>query len=283
MTQTISPNQQPFGRVTSGTSLNDDVMRLHVDEGTSIDQCIDRPPALKFGPRPGISSPTGISGFGSPHYSNKHDNPVENAHGSIRDSNTCPIALAEQTRLRDINSTITTSRQLLVGKEREGSVLNIAEVVSESTPEPATISAGACSDAGVQGDARAELITSGEPIIDNPTALGDVTIPSNMSAPARSSSRIFSYQSCRKTFAEFSHVEIPNRPIAEENRPLITITPLAKRDWSRQPSSTSGPSRLAGTTLSIDLRDAQQVPTFVGYSIRWQTYAVPYVLSWTCR
>ncbi|CRL29309.1 unnamed protein product [Penicillium camemberti] len=73
-------------------------------------------------------------------------------------------------------------------------------------------------------------------------------------------------QSCRKTFAEFSHLEIPKRPIAEENRPLITITPLAKRDWSCQPSSTSGPWPLAGTTLSIDLRDAEQVPIFVGYS-----------------
>lgn len=119
----------------------------------------------------------------------------------------------------------------------------------------------------MQGDASAELITSREPIIDHPTARGDVPVPSNKSAPARSSSRISSYQSCRKTFAEFSHVEIPNRPIAEENWPLITITHLAKRDWSCQPSSTSGPWRLAGTTLSIDLRDAEQVPIFVGLRV----------------
>jgi hypothetical protein len=203
-------------------------MRLHADEGTSIDQCIDRP-ALKFGPRPGINSPTEISGFGSPHYSNKHDNPVENGHGSIRDPNTCPIPLQSRLVFGTL-TTITTSRQPLVGKEREGSVLNIAEVVSESTPEPATISVGACSNAGVQGDASAELITSREPIIDHPIALRDIYIPSNNSAPARSLSRIASYQSCRKTFAEFSYIEIPNRYIAEGNRPLITITPLTKRD-----------------------------------------------------
>ncbi|KAL4862070.1 hypothetical protein BDV12DRAFT_190677 [Aspergillus spectabilis] len=218
------------------TRLNDDVTRLDADEGTSIEQSIDRR-ASEFGPRPGISSPTGISGFGSPHYSNEHDSPVENAHRSLHDPNTCPIALAEQTCPWDLNNIITTSQQPLV------------EVVSKSNQEPPTILAGACSDAGVQEHARR-----------------DVSIPSDELAPARSSSRISSYQSCRKTFAEFSHVEIPSRPIAEVNRPLAAITPLDQGDWSCHPSLTNGRWRLDGTTLSIDLRDAEQVPIFVGYS-----------------
>ncbi|KAL2802203.1 hypothetical protein BJX63DRAFT_132810 [Aspergillus granulosus] len=247
------------------TSLNDDETRMDVDKGISIDQCIDRS-ASEFGPHPRISSPTEISGFGSSHYSNEHNTPAENAHGSIRDPKTCPIALTEQTCLWDLNNTVTSSRQPLVGKESEGSIPNIAEVVSEPVPEPPTILAGACSDAGVQGHASVQPTTPREPSVNPPIAVGDVSIPSDKSAPARSSSRISSYQSCRKTFTEFSHVEIPSRPIAEANRESVAITPLVERGWSCHPSLTNGPWRLDGTTLSIDLRDAEQVPLFVGYS-----------------
>jgi hypothetical protein len=47
------------------------------------------------------------SGFGSPHYSNDHDSLVENAYGSIRDSETCPIGPAGETCLADLDNIIT--------------------------------------------------------------------------------------------------------------------------------------------------------------------------------
>jgi hypothetical protein len=50
------------------------------------------------------------------------------------------------------------------------------------------------------------------------------------------------------------------------SRPSITSTSPNRRDWSCHPLLTNGPWRLDGTTLSINLRDAEQVPIFVGYS-----------------
>jgi hypothetical protein len=60
------------------TSLNDDETRVDADEGTSFDQCSNRP-GSDLGPRPGIISLalTESSGFSSPYYSNDHDRPVE--------------------------------------------------------------------------------------------------------------------------------------------------------------------------------------------------------------
>jgi hypothetical protein len=238
------------------TSLNDDETRIDANERTNIGQCINRP-ASDFGPRTGISSPalTESSDFGSPHYSNDHDSPVENSHGSIRDSETCPIAPAGETCLTDLDNTITTPRQPLVDKEREGNVPNIAAVVPESTrvSPPITLN-GAYPEIGAQGHASAEK------------PLGEAPFTSNKPTPARSPSRTSPYPSGRKTFAKFSHVEIPSRPRAEVSRPLVARTSPNQRDWSCHPSLTNGPWRLDGTTLSIDLRDAEQVPIFVGYS-----------------
>ncbi|KAL5332611.1 hypothetical protein BJX70DRAFT_392852 [Aspergillus crustosus] len=194
------------------TSLNDDVTRLDAGEGTSNEQSIDRP-ASEFGPRPGISGPAGISGFGSPHYSNEHDSPVENAHRSIHDPNTCPHSVA-----------------------------------------------------GAQGYASARPTTPPEPIVESPIVFADLSSASDKSAPARSSPRTSSHQSRRKRFAEFSHVEIPSRPLAEASRPSVETAPLDRSDESCHPSLSNGPWRLDGTILSIDLRDAEQVPIFVGYS-----------------
>jgi hypothetical protein len=238
------------------TSLNDDETRIDANGRTNIGQCINRP-ASDFGPRTGISSPTltESSGFGSPHYSNDHDSPVENAHGSIRDSETCPIAPAGETCLTDLDNTITTPRQPLVDKEREGNVPYIAAVVPESTRVSPITRNGACPETGAQGHASAEQ------------PLGEAPFTSDKPTPARShSSRTSPYPSSRKTFAKFSHVEIPSRPRAEVSRPSIASTSPNRRDWSCHPSLTNGPWRLDGTTLSIDLRDAEQVPIFIGYS-----------------
>ncbi|KAL2859799.1 uncharacterized protein BJX67DRAFT_33571 [Aspergillus lucknowensis] len=249
------------------TSLNDGQTRMDADEGTSNGKCIVRS-ASQFAQHSGISS-LGLvesSGFGSPQYSNDHDSPVENANGFIRDLDTCPITLAEETSVCDLNNTTTTPSQLLVGKEREGSVPNIAEVISESNRESPTILAGPCSDTGMQGHASAEPTTRREPTLDPSIVLKDGSVASDKSAPARSSARSSTYRNRRKTFAEFSHVEIPSRPVAEVSRPSVATTPHDRRDWSCHPSLTSGPWRLDGTTLSIDLRDAERVPIFIGYS-----------------
>ncbi|KAL2861019.1 uncharacterized protein BJX67DRAFT_317614 [Aspergillus lucknowensis] len=237
------------------TSLNDNETRMDANEETNNGQCVVRT-ASEFGRRPGISM-LGLT---------EHGSPVENAHGSIRDPRTC-LALAEETRLRDLNNTIPTSGQPLADKEREDSVPNIAEVVSESNRGSISILSGACSEAGTQGFVSTGPTTPQEPIVDPPIVQGNASFAFDKSNSARSSSsRISSYQSCRKTVAEFSHVEIPSRPIAEVNQSSVAITPLDRRDWSCHPSLANGPWRLDGTTLSIDLRDAERVPIFVGYS-----------------
>ncbi|KAL2803111.1 hypothetical protein BJX63DRAFT_437269 [Aspergillus granulosus] len=249
------------------TSLNDDETRMDADEGTSIDQSVNKP-ASDSGPCPGTSSPalTESSDFGSPHYANEYDSLVENAHGSIRDPETCHIAPTEETCLWDLDNTFTTSQQPLVGKEREGSVPNITGVVPESNRVSPISLTGACSETGAQGHASSEPTSPQKLPVNYPIVLGKAPFASEKPTHARSSSRTSSYLSCRKTVAEFSHVEIPSRPIAEVSRPSVAITSPDRRDWSYHPSLINGPWRLDGTTLSIDLRDAEQVPIFVGYS-----------------
>jgi hypothetical protein len=114
------------------------------------------------------------SGFGSPHYSDDHDSPVENAHGSIRDSETCPIAPAGETCLTDLDNTVTMARQPLVDKEREGNVLYIAAVVPESTRVSPITPNGACPETGAQGHASVEQ------------PLGEAPFTSDKPTPARS-------------------------------------------------------------------------------------------------
>jgi hypothetical protein len=194
------------------------------------------------------------SDFGSPHYSNNHDSPVENPHGSIHESETCPIAPAGETCLTDLDKTITTPRQPLVDKEREGNIPNIAVVVPESTRvSPITLNE-TYPEIGAQGHASAE-----KPLREAP-------FTSNKPTPARSPSRTSPYPSGQKTFAKFLHVEIPSRPRAEVSRPLVASTSPNRRDWSCHPSLTNGPWRLDGTTLSINLKDAEQVLIFIRYS-----------------
>jgi hypothetical protein len=159
------------------TSLNDDEARIDANERTNIGQCINRP-ASDLGPRTsGISSPALMesSGFGSPHYLNDHDSSVENAHGSIHDSKTCPIAPIGETCLTDLDNIITTPWQPPVDKEREYNVPSIAGVMPELTGVSPITLTRACLETGAQGHTSAEQ------------ALGEARFISNKLTPARSS------------------------------------------------------------------------------------------------
>ncbi|KAL4934206.1 uncharacterized protein BDV17DRAFT_2873 [Aspergillus undulatus] len=248
------------------TTLSDDEMQVNAENGgTSNDQCIVRR-AADFRQPPAITSSelTETSCSSYPCYSNGKDSFSGIADGPALDPKIHPLALVEETCLCDLDN--TTSVQLREGDETENGAPDIAEAPSESNLESPTIHAGAHSEAGAQGHASARPTTPPEPIVESPIVLADVSSASDKSAPARSSSRISSHQSSRKRFAEFSHVEIPSRPLAEASRPSVETAPLDRSDESCHPSLTNGPWRLDGTILSIDLRDAEQVPIFVGYS-----------------
>ncbi|KAL4935260.1 hypothetical protein BDV06DRAFT_132506 [Aspergillus oleicola] len=221
------------------TGLNIDEMQVAAEtKGTSNGQGIVRlSPDFDQYPRPGSR---GRSGSSSPCYSNDKD-----STGGIADSRTPDLGT-------------TTSLQL----SREDSVPIIAEVMPDSGWASRTVQAEACSIAGAQGHAIAEPTTQ-EPIFETPV-LADASSTSKESTPARLSPPKSPHQSCKRTFAEFSHVEIPCRPLPEAGQPSVNIAPtLEQPDRS---CHLPGPWRLNGTTLSIDIRDAEQIPIFVGYS-----------------
>ncbi|OJJ51844.1 hypothetical protein ASPSYDRAFT_96117 [Aspergillus sydowii CBS 593.65] len=249
------------------TILNVDEMQVDAEnEGTSNNQCSVRL-APDFCQRPEITSLelTEKSTSSSPCYSNELDSAGENANGSIPDPEIRPITLAEETC--PFGPDNTTSLQLHIDRETEDSAPIIAEGRSESSQEPPTVHAAAYSGMDAQGHASAEPSTPREPIADPPIVLADTSFASDKPTPARSPLRISSHQGRRKRFAEFSHVEIPTRPLAEAHRPSVEVAPTFDQpDRSCHPPLTNGPWRLDGTILSIDIRDAEQIPIFVGYS-----------------
>lgn len=248
------------------TTLGDNEIQVNVEsDEANNDQYIAWPTA-DFRQRRAITSLelTEKSDLSSPWYSNGKDNPGENADTPTRDPKIHTSTLAQETCACDPDN--TTSLQLHEGKESENGVPAITEVLSESNRESPTIHAGARSEVGAQGHASETPTTPPEPVVESPIVLADVSSPSDKSTPTRSSPRISPHSSRRKRFAEFSHVEIPNHPLAEASRPSVEIAPLEQSDESCHPSLTNGPWRLDGTILSMDLRDAEQVPIFVGYS-----------------
>ncbi|KAL4993589.1 hypothetical protein BDV10DRAFT_22754 [Aspergillus recurvatus] len=238
------------------TSLNNNEMQVDAEnKGTSNGQGIFRL-SPDFHQYPGPES-TGRSSLGSPCYSNDKD-----SAGGITDIRTPdpkihPLAFAEETCLCDLGT--TTSLQL----STEDSVPIVAEVMPDSDWGSRTIHAEACSEAGAQGYAIAEPTTQ-EPIVEPPLVPADASFAPNKTTPALSSPQTFSPQSRKRRFAEFSHVEIPCRPLPEADQPSVNIAPtLEQPDRS---CHLQGPWRLDGTTLSIDIRDAGHIPIFVGYS-----------------
>ncbi|KAF7587398.1 hypothetical protein BBP40_007328 [Aspergillus hancockii] len=69
-------------------------------------------------------------------------------------------------------------------------------------------------------------------------------------------------------YVEFSHVEIRNSP-AESGRHVVGASEEtfdAQTECSYHPSLAPGPWRLDGTILSVDIREAERTPVFMGYS-----------------
>ncbi|KAB8216989.1 hypothetical protein BDV33DRAFT_206884 [Aspergillus novoparasiticus] len=72
----------------------------------------------------------------------------------------------------------------------------------------------------------------------------------------------------QKKYVEFSHVEIRNSAI-ESGRHVLGASEEtfdAQTGCSYHHSLASGPWRLDGTTLSVDIREAERTPVFMGYS-----------------
>ncbi|KAL5001380.1 hypothetical protein BDV10DRAFT_15047 [Aspergillus recurvatus] len=241
------------------TSLNNDEMQVDAEnKGTSNGQGIVRlAPGFRQRPETTGLEFTGTSGLSSPCYSNDKDSAGGNTDGPMPDPKFHPLAFAEETCLCGLEN--STSLQLSM----EDSVPIIAEVMPDSDQGSPTIHAGACSEVDAQGHAIAELTTQ-EPITEPPVVLADASSASGKSTPAQSSPQKSSHQSCPRRFAEFSHVEIPYRPLPEVDQPSVDIAPTL--DQPDRSCHLPGPWRLNGTTLSIDIRDAEQIPIFIGYS-----------------
>ncbi|KAL5041457.1 hypothetical protein BDW71DRAFT_201372 [Aspergillus fruticulosus] len=181
------------------------------------------------------------SSLGSCH-SNDYNSPIAQANYSIHGP-----------KARPCNP--TSSLQLYSDKEIEDSA-PITDGQSESNQEPPT-----------QERASLEPSIPREAIIDATSVIADASFASNKPTPSLPSSRISDQQCYRKTFAEFSHVEIPSRPLADANRPSDKNTSVIDQpDKTCNPPLTNGPWRFDGKTLSIDIRDAEQIPTLIGYS-----------------
>ncbi|KAL4947094.1 hypothetical protein BDW69DRAFT_126120 [Aspergillus filifer] len=257
----------PRGTDMQCTNFHSDGMQVDAgNEPTSNKQCNVRlAPDVHQQPEIASLELTEKSSLETCH-SNDYNSPIAQANYSIHGPKVrpeaCPMTLVEEARPCDP----TSSLQLYSDKEIEDSA-PITDGQSESNQEPPTVHIETCSGIDEQERASLEPSIPQEAIIDATSVIADASFASNKPTPALPSSRIPDQQCYRKTFAEFSHVEIPSRPLADANRPSDKNTSVIDQpDKCCNPPLTNGPWRFDGKTLSIDIRDAEQIPTLIGYS-----------------